>query len=73
MAPQDSVSQTTQQEPWTVWLTATSMLPQNGHGSSVLITYPCGTKPDSHLVLEHDATTSFRNAITVVSVWLAPR
>jgi hypothetical protein len=49
MAPQAAVSQTTQQEPWTVWLTATSVLPQNGHGSSVLITYPCGTKPDSHL------------------------
>src|SRR6185436_4762506 len=45
MALQVSVSQTTQQAPWTVWLTETSLLPQNGHGSSALITPPVLSTP----------------------------
>ena len=49
MAPQDAVSQTTQQEPWIVWLTETSVLPQNGHGSSALITYTCAVYPSGRV------------------------
>ena len=86
MAPQGPVSQTTQQAPWTVWLSAISVLPQNGHGSSALIIHTCAVYPGALAGAALPSRTSLTGTTSifcgqyhgggsrpVIDVWLGER